>query len=76
MEHVVFLCLEKLPWVENLTDESKTVTKMVKGGCRTFDKNQTALIHMLSTLEGRQAPYTGLLEIFDDSREMALAILI
>lgn len=76
MEQVVSLCLEKLPWIEALADKDKTVSKLVKGGCSTFDKHQTSLIHMLSKFEGREVPYEGLLEIFGDDREMALAILM
>ena len=76
MEQIVKLNLEKLPWNESLENKDSHVAKMVKGGCTTFDKYQTSLNYVLSKLEGRAEPYKGLLDIFGNDKEMALAILM
>jgi hypothetical protein len=76
MDQVVKLNLDKLPWIASLADKGTTASKIIKGGCNTFDKHQTPLIYMLSKLEGREVPYKGLLEIFENSSEMALATLM
>ena len=49
---------------------------MVKGGCNTFDKYQTSLNYVLSKLSGKAEPYKGLLEIFGNDEEVALAIIM
>lgn len=61
MDLVIFNCLEKLPWVEALAQKDSHTAKLVKGGCGTFNKHQSALLHILSKLEGRQEPHKGLL---------------
>ena len=49
---------------------------MLKTGSYNFSKYQGALLHILSKLEGRAEPYKGILEIFDNHEEIALAIFI
>ena len=76
MDLVIFNCLEKLPWVEALADKNAHAAKLVKGGCAAFNKHQTSLMHIMSKLEGKEESHKGLLELFENNSEIALAILL
>merc|ERR1712176_1550866 len=75
MDKVISKHLDELPWVNNLLDNSSAVHKIVKGGCSTFDKHQTSLMHILSQLEGTEKSYKSLLDIFGGNKEVLLAVL-
>ena len=75
-EQIVSQCLADLPWMSALGQPLSPASVMVKASARSFDKFQTALLHILSTLEGRAAPYAGLVDLFGNNEEVALAIVI
>lgn len=56
------------PWLPKMSELTKSSGNFVKG--------RAALIKMLSDLEGREAPYSDILEIFHGEEEVLFAVLV
>ncbi len=65
-----------MPFVQALQNKKSKAFKKVKGTESYFDKFQQTLFHILSKIEGTEIPFEHLLNFFEDSNEVALAIII
>lgn len=68
--------IKQMPWRKQIETKYSEAELILRGGVASFKKKHHQLIDVLAKLEGREKKYGGLIEIFGDSKEMTLAIIL